>query len=260
MSALSTRAGSAALVWALTAVCHAETAVSEAAVAGVNLQRMQSANGGSIDVDWVETAEKRVVTAGAGFTKIGDSQWAVLRGAMSQIGDVLPAVSGSVDIGPGSNDGDQFTYLKLGVGISAPLTERWRFFARDTYVDIEPVSGHIVTLGADTMRRSGLSLQLQASRSTSGSLDERGHLVRIDYRARPPYLTGGVAVTRTNDRFALGAAPTDISTTNVREAFVGMSLPVRGGELTITAQLGNVGGVQRRGLSVFVRSAIASRG
>lgn len=259
MSARSKRAAVAALVWCLAAACRAETPAAEALVAGLNLQRMPSADGSIIGVDWVQATESRVITAGADVANIGQSQWTVLKASATQKRGARPAVSGSVDIGPGSNTGERFTYLKLGVGLSAAPFERWRLFARDTYVDIEPVSGHIVTVGGETTRPNGFSLQLQTARSASGTLDEQSHLVRADYRARPPYLMGGVAVTTTNERSALGATPTDASATRVRQGFFGVSFPVRGTELTIAAELGKVGGLRRSGLSVFVRSPLPAR-
>lgn len=253
------RAGGALLLWCIAGVCHAETEVAEAVVAGVNLQRMESADGGSIGADWIRTTEKRVYTAGAGTTNIGTSQWTVVRATAAQIRGTRPAVSGSVEVGPGSDGAERFTYSKLGVGFSASLAERWRLFARDTYVDIEPVAGHILELGVEATRRNGLSLQVQASRSVSGSLYEHGQLVRVDYRARPPYFMGGVSVTTTNERIALGGAQTETSVTKVRQTFFGVSFPVRGKELTIAAELGYVGGARRGGLSVFVRSSMGER-
>jgi hypothetical protein len=259
MSASAVRAASAALLWCLTAVAHAETAASEAVVAGLNLQRMPNANGGDIGVDWVQATERRVITAGADIADIGQSQWTVFRATAAQKRGPRPAVSGSVDLGPGTNAGERFTFLKLGVGLSASLSEQWRVFARDTYVDVEPVSGHIVAVGGETTRPNGVSLQLQTARSISGSLDEDSHLVRFDYRARPPYLMAGIALTTTNDRLALGAEPMQTSTTRVRQGFFGVSFPVRGKELTIAADIGEVGDVRRTGLSLILRSPIDSR-
>jgi hypothetical protein len=228
-------------------------------VAGINLQRMPNANGGDVGVDWVQATERRVITAGANVANIEQSQWTVFRASATQTRGTRLAVSGSVDLGQGSNAGERFTYLKLGVGISVSPSEQWRLFVRDTYVDVEPISGHIVAVGGETTRRNGLSLQLQTARSVSGSLDEASHLVRFDHRARPPFLMAGVAFTTTNDRFALGVSPAQASTTRVRQGFFGVSFPLRDKELTIAADIGDVGGRRRDGLSLILRSPIDSR-
>jgi hypothetical protein len=259
MSGSFTRAASVAFACCLTAVCRAETVTAEAVVAGLNLQRIPSANGGDIGVDWVRATEDRVITAGADVADVGQNRWTVFRATATQKRGTRPALSGSLDFGPGSNAGERFTYLKLGVGVSATLSERWRMFARDTYVDIEPVAGHIIAVGGETTRSNGLSLQLQAARSMSGSLDEDSHLVRFDYRAQPPYLMGGIALTTTNDHLTLGGEAAAVSTMRVRQGFFGLSFPLRGKELTIAADIGDVGGVRRTGLSLILRSPIDSR-
>jgi hypothetical protein len=249
----------ATLAAGIAVLCAAEAAAAETIVAGVNLQRMPSANGGSIGVDWVNTTERRVVTAGADMSSIGTSRWTVIRGTVAQDTNARSAFSASLDVGPGSNAGDGFTFLKIGVGVSARLTERWRVFVRDTYVDVEPVSGQVVALGAETTPRNGFSLSLQTSQAVSGSLDEGGYLVRIDHRSRRPFLMGGLSSTTTNNKFAYGAAPTEATETDVRHAFFGLSFPVRRRELTIAAQLGKAGDVRRSGLSVVVSSPIETR-
>lgn len=256
MNAPFVRAASAALAFGLSVACHAETPASEVLVAGLNLQRMPSANGSSVTVDWVRSVEQRVVTAGADVSKVGRNQWMLFKASAAQNRGARPAVSGSVDIGPGSNDGERFTFLKLGLGLTAPLSEHWNFFARSAYVDVEPIAGHIVTVGGDTTRPNGVSFRLQTARSASGSLDERSHFVRFDYRARAPYIMAGITAASTNNRLSLGAVPIETAATKLRQAFFGLSFPVRGKDLTVAMDLGKVGGVRRSGVSIFVRSRI----
>jgi hypothetical protein len=167
-----------------------------------------------------------------------------------------PALSGSVDIGPGSNGSERFTFVKVGLGVSVPLARRWRLSGETTYVDVEPVAGRIVTLAGTITGRNGLAIRLQTSSSVSGSLDERGNLARFDYRIKPPFWMGGIATATTNNRFALGATLPDARGTRVRQAFFGLSFPLRRKALTVALDVGETGAVRRTGVSFFIKSPL----
>lgn len=247
----------ALLACCLAAASRAESAATEALVGGVNLQGMRGANGGSAGVDWVRTTARHVVTGGAQISNVGPSRWAVVRGTVAQHRGRRTSVAGSIDVGPGSTEGERFTYRKFGARLSAPLAARWTLLAESTYVDVDTVSGNVVTLGGETARANGLSFRVQGARSTSGTLDEHGFLLRFDRRAAPPYLLAGVTASSTNNRLTLGAQA-DAPTTRARQAFVGLSFPLRSGELTVALDLGDVGGLRRSGLAVYVRSPLAA--
>jgi len=255
---VSARTASAALVCSLAGVCAAETAPSEAVSAGVNAQRMPSAGGGSASVDWVQVSERRVVTAGASVANVGASQWTLIKGSLARNREKGLSWFGGLDVGPGSNGGERFTFFKAGFGVSAPLGARWRVSAEGTHVDVEPVTGDVVTLAGETNRASGLGLRLQTSSSVSGTLDERGYVVRLDYRAKAPYLMGGFATTRTNNRLSLGASATDSSALRVHQAFVGVSFPLRRTALTVAFEHGKAGTARRTGVSVVVKVPLES--
>jgi hypothetical protein len=249
------RAASAALLCCL-ASARADAATSEVVVAGLNLQQMPSADGGSIGVSWVRAADTHVITAGTEISNIGPSQWSVVRVTAAQLRGGRPALSGSLDVGPGSNGDDRFTFLKVGLGLSGSVTERWTLFGQSTYVDVEPVSGNIVAIGGETRRSNGLSFRLETSQSVSGTLDERSHIARVDYRKQTPYYMAGIVATTTNSRLSLGAAPTETSATRVRQLFLGMSFPIGRKDLTIALDVGKAGDVRRSGLSFFFRSPL----
>lgn len=250
--------GAAALLFAASAACGAELEPTNVLTAGIYRQSMRDADGGSIDAHWIGTNERRVLTAGASLANIGANQWTTLRVSAAQNRATRAALSGSVEIGPGSGGGGRFTVLKTALGVSKPLTERWRITARSSYVDVGDVSGHRLTLGGATTRGNALSLRLETSRSTSGTLDERSLLARIDFRGKAPYVMAGVATSITNDRLTLGAPSAAASKTRIRQAFGGASFPLRRHELTVTLELGKVGDERRSGVSFFVRSPLGT--
>jgi hypothetical protein len=121
-------------------------------------------------------------------------------------------------------------------------------------VNVDAVSGHVLTLGGETTR-GNLSVRLQASRSLSGTLDEQGHLVRFDRHGRT-HILAGLAATQTNDRVSLGDSPADTRTTKLRQVFVGVSFPLRRHVLTVAVELGEVGTQRRNGVSFFIKSPL----
>jgi hypothetical protein len=215
---------------------------------------MPGANGSTAEVAWARVSDRRTMTAGAAIANVGPNRWTSLRASAAQNRGRGPALSGSIDVGPGSNDDGSFTFLKLGVGIAAPLANRWRVSAEDTYVNVDAVSGHVLTLGGETTR-GNWSVRLQASRSLSGTLDEQSHLVRFD-RSGKTHIMAGLAATQTNDRVSLGDSPAETGTTKLRQVFVGVSFPLRRHALTVAVELGEAGTTRRHGVSFFIKSPL----
>lgn len=255
MSALR-RAANAAFLCCLATLCRAETQSSESVLAGINVQSMQGADGTSVDAGWVRSSERSIVSAGAAVANIGSNQWTLFKATAAQNRESRPALSGSVDIGPGSNGSDRFTFVKLALGVSAPLARRWRVSGETTYVDVKPIAGQILAVAGTLTGRNGLAIRLQASDSVSGSLDERGTLARFDYRSKPPFVMGGISTATTNNRFALGASRVDEQVTRLRNAFFGLSFPLRRKALTVALEVGKVGEARRSGVSFFVKSPL----
>lgn len=246
----------ALLGWSAAAECAEPV---EVLVAGLRLQRMPTADGNSVAVDWVRIGETRIVSGGAEVSNIGPNQWTVFRATAAQNRGERVAASGSFDIGPGSTDGERFTFLKVGMGVSIPLPGSWKLFGQNLYVDVEPTKGNVVTLGGETTRPGGVALRVQTSRAVSGTLDETSHVVRLDFRVNARSYLAGLATSSTNNRLSFGESPLETGTTRFREAFFGLSFPIRRRDLTIAAELGETAGVQRSGLAFFVRSPMSSR-
>ncbi len=259
MTLLAPRIASLVLGCCLTALCGAQPANTEVLITGLRLQRMPSADGNSIAADWVRVSESRIVSSGAEVSNIGPSQWTVFRAAAAQNRSERVAANGSIDIGPGSTSGERFTFLKVGMGLSVPLPGRWKLFGQSLYVDVEPTTGNLITLGGETVRPGGLGLRVQTSSSVAGTLDERSHLVRFDFRAGKRSYMAGLAASSTNNRLSFGESPLELDTTRLRQAFFGLSFPLRRRELTIAGELGDIAGVRRSGLAFFVRSPMSPR-
>src|SRR5262245_7674777 len=127
MSVLARWTASLVLGCCVASPCSAEP-VSEVLVTGLRLQRMPSADGNSVAVDWVRVGEARVVSGGAEVSNIGQNQWTVFRATAAQNRGERVAANGNIDIGPGSTAGERFTFLKVGMGLSVPLPGQWKMF------------------------------------------------------------------------------------------------------------------------------------
>jgi hypothetical protein len=257
MNVLRWAAAGAALSVGFTPVTRADAGSPQTLIAGLSRQQMENADGGSVDVDWVRPASTYVISGGLATVERGSSRWTVFKVAAAQSRAAGVALSGGLDVGPGTNNGDGFTFRKMTLGLSVPLTRRFRLSTQEMYVDVEPVSGYVVSVAGETTYDNGLSFRLQASRSVGGTLDERGRVARLDYRGKVPHFMAGAATSITNNASSLGALPT-ASVTTFRQAFVGMSFPVRRTELTIILEDGRAGTVRRSAVSFFVRAPIES--
>jgi hypothetical protein len=243
---------------ALTALCfaplgRAQIDGTESLIVTFNAQQMRRANGRTAGLDWVGRFDAGVLSIGAHSSDVGPSQWSVLGvGGSRPVGEKR-ILSGRLDIGPGSTDGQAFTFKKLHAALSFPVSPRLTLTAYDTFVDVAPVSGHLIGGGARLTGDKGRSLQMQVAASAGGNLDEQSFSTRLDYRATPPYFMAGLVLSRSNNALLLNIPGTEAVNTRLRQGFAGATLPLRRTELTIALEAAKIGDSRRYAVTVAVR-------
>lgn len=235
--------------WCLCVSALAQTESSERIIVEVGAQRMSEADGGSLRVDWVRSFESGVLSVGANRSAVGAGHWTLMSIGGARTYPAGWVLSGGVDFGPAKIYGDYSTFAKARAEISIPVSRGWTLSAQESFVDVHPVSGHLITGGARWVRDSGLSFNMQMSKSVAGDLDQRSMLFRLDRRAMPPYLMAGLVLGTSNNRLLLGVPDADAVETALREAFVGISFPFSRTELTFVTAVAQIGAARRASLS-----------
>lgn len=222
-------------------------------VASLVAQRQPGGSGGSLGADWIGRYGSHVLTVGAMASEAGSSRWTLIR-----VGGALPlsggwTVAGGLDYGPATIDTADTTFTKLRTELSVPFGRRWTFRAQETYVDVQPVVGHLLGAGAALALDGGLSLDVQLAQSIGGSLDDSSVSLRVDYRARAPYLMAGLVAGTSNNRLHVNQGGIASQRTGLRVVFLGLTMPLEAVDLTVAMEMAHVGTARRRSLTLAWR-------
>ncbi len=222
-------------------------------IVGAAHQAMSGADGQRLDADWVRSADRFVLSAGLHAASIGPNRWTLLgANGMRRYGSRL-MITGGVDTGPADLDGESTQFSKLRFGANWRIGSRWSVQAEDEYVDVGDLFGNSLTFGATAIGNDGFSFSLTHRGSVSGNLDVHSTSFRMDYRAQPPYVMAGFSIGESNNQIDLQIFGTDIVTTSLRQAFVGITLPADRHELTLSFELGEIGSIRRAAFGASVR-------
>jgi hypothetical protein len=227
-------------------------------IVAAGYQDLPDSTGNSVGADFVRSSAARMLSFGAETVSVADSHWSVVRGsAYRQLrggADLL----GSAAIGPGSTNGESFTYERLQLGGTIPVTDEWRLVARDTFVDVEPIRGQVLTLGGNR-RRGSTIMQFDVSHAVGGNIEQRSVGFRIDGRMRKSTVFVGGLVGDTNNRLLFNEVGLALSDMKLRQAYAGMTLMLGKCDVTMTVDSATSGGVRRQSIGAIVGIPLASR-
>jgi hypothetical protein len=221
-------------------------------------QDLPDSSGNSASADFVRSSGARVLSFGAETTSVADSHWSVVRGSFYRQLRSGADVLGSAALGPGSTNGESFSYERLQAGASLPLTADWRLVARDTFVDVDPIRGHVLTLGA-SRRHGSATMQFETSQAVGGNIEQRSVGFRIDGRIRKSAVFAGGLVGDSNNRLLFNEAGATFSDTKLRQAYAGVTLMLGKLDLTMTVDAATSGSVHRQSIGAVVGIPLGSR-
>jgi hypothetical protein len=227
-------------------------------IVGGSYQDLPGASGRSVGVDWVRSGAVRVVSFGSESVSVADSQWSVARGSVYRRLSGGADIFGSAAVGPASTNGESFSYKRLEAAATVPLTASWRLVARDTFVDVEPIRGHVLTLGAN-VRRGTVTTQFEVSQGVGGNIEQHGINLRIDGRIRKATVFAGALVGNSNNRLLLNEAGATVSEARMHQAYAGMTLLLGRVDLTLTVDVASSGSTRRQSIGTFIGIPLASK-
>jgi hypothetical protein len=243
-------------VWG--AAAPAGTSAAEYGIVSTGVQQAAGGDGVNVMMGWLGRYDTHVATLAIDHSIVEDSSWTVFRAGATSFRSARLSLSGSMDLGPARIGGDASVYKKVSFEAAFAVGGRWTLKALDTFVDVAPQSGHVLGAAASWRADRALLLHAQATTSISGNLDERNLVLRADYRARPPYLMGGIVVGESNDRLLLLNFPSAASEKELREAFAGVVVPLARFELTVVADAAEIGDFRRRSLTLSFNMPLES--
>jgi len=221
-------------------------------------QDLPDASGNSAGVDFVRSFGARAMSFGAETVSVADSHWSVVRGSVYRQLRGGTDVLGSGAVGPGSTNGDSFSYGRLQIGSTVPLSGAWRLVARDTFVDVEPIHGHVLTIGA-SVRRGAATTQFEISQAVAGNVEQRSVGFRIDGRVRKLAVFAGALSGDSNNRLLLNEVGAAIADTKMRQVYAGMTLMLGKLDLTMTVDMATSGSTHRQSIGAVVGIPLGSR-
>jgi hypothetical protein len=233
---------------------HAQDS-SDHLIVGVSAQRMENADGTQVDLDWTRTGAAGVLSLGVNDTAVGSSRWTLFKAGAARTLSRGIGLSGNLDHGPASIDGERTRFTRLRAMASIPVRGNWTLQIADQFVDVEPVSGHFLS-GIARLARGAASFEWGLTDAISGTLDHESLSFRFDYRGAPPYVMGGLALGRSNNRLVLQGLDTDSVAVDLREAFAGVAAPIGRAEILFVMDAARAGDTRRLSLSAVLRMPI----
>jgi hypothetical protein len=217
----------------------------------MSLQRAPDADGQTLSAAWVQSAGRDLWLAGAELTEIAGAEWTVARFGVTRRLRSGRDLTTQVDIGPANVGGERFVFKKIFADATVASRDRWLVRVSDTFVDVQPLHGHLLGTAFGWRAENGLSMEARAARSIAGNLDELTKAIRFDYRASPPYLMAGAVRTTSNNRLLLNV-PGLSAEREVHEHFAGVTVPLRGVDVTFVADTARMPGLRRDSVMVAV--------
>lgn len=234
----------------------AQEAPSRHVILAWSAQHLADDHGRSLSLDWVGAEAGDVYSLGAELAEVSSTRWNVFHASLAKrLGSRVTWAAG-MGVGPGSTDNDRFTYVRANASLSIAVGDAWSVGVKDTYVDIEPVRGHLLTMGAAWHGSRVLSLAAELTSSASGNLDDRMLNLRADRRLGTRSLAAGISTGTSNNRLIFNLPSASASETRLRQLFLSFTIPVGQLALTFSLDAARLGDLDRVGLSVLARMAV----
>lgn len=250
MTLRTVRCLAASLACCLTGLASAQG--TEYLIIGGGAQQMAGADGANLAAHWVATMPAGTLSVGAARTDLGDSRWTLVSVGAFRTFPRGWSLSSGLDVGPAILEGASERITKLRAEAAFPVSSRWTLRVEETYVDVRPVSGHLLSGAVRFAASQALSFDVKAGRSIVGNLDDESLSLRLDYRAAPPYLLAGIVLGSSNNRLLLNI-PGPGTTTRLRQGFVGLTFPIDAASVTIAVEVAKIGDTRRSALSASLR-------
>lgn len=252
MMVRSMRGALAVLVLGFAGSAGAQNAGPEYFVVAGGLQQMPGADGANLATHWITALPSGTLSVGAARTDLEGDRWTLMSVGASRAFPRGWNLATGIDIGPAVLNGESERFAKMRAEASIPVSSRWSIRAEESYVDVYPVSGHLVSGAVRFAPTEKHSFDFKLTRSIAGNLDDASVSFRFDYRGVPPYLMAGIVAASSNNRLLLNT-PGSGTTTKMRQGFVGLTFPIDEISVTVVAEIADIGDARRTALSASLR-------
>ena len=214
-------------------------------------------SGGRVDYAYSLVDGNGVTLAAAGYELAG-SRWAYGEVGGGRALGSRRVLSGGGSLGSGERGRESFGYERYGLGLALEAIEkRLVLTLEDEYYDIDTTRGNLLTLRAGATLSPRLTVEVHRSESLSGNLDSDFTGLRLDGAgSRFGWLAGGGAGrSRPEILDLVGSA----ASTDLREIFAGVRVPVSGSQLVLVVDYLDLDGVDRLTVTLGVQLAFTSK-
>lgn len=201
--------------------------------------------GGTGEIDWLHVlSPRRSLNVGASSFSLAGTQW-----AYGRLGSTLKPASrttlhAETELGRGREAGRGFAYKSLRGSLAHEVLEkRLVVEIEDRFLSVQQVSGNVVKLGAAYLPSATFSVTAAAHGTTSGNVDTRVLVLRVDREAKAFSAFAGVSAGRSRPVLVeLGATG---PAQRLRQAFGGVGIPVGRLRLIMAVDWLDLGEVRR---------------
>lgn len=216
--------------------------------------------GGNGSVEWLHSnATGMTYTLGAAAFTVLDSNWAFGRGSIAFRPSDKIVVQAQASVGGGHMAGTTFPYQIYEGGLTYKTTDRVYLKINEQYLGIGEVKGHLLKPGVMLLLTQRFTADIAYAHSIAGNIDSAFLTSRFDFKTRRMGFLGGIA---------MGRAPAEIVNLKVggqprsetwKEVFVGFSIPLPWGELTVISDFPNLGATRRQTLTFGWKMPLRAR-
>lgn len=204
--------------------------------------------GGTGEIDWLRVLSPRQsLNVGASSFSLAGTQW-----AYGRLGTTLKPASrttlhAETELGRGREAGKGFGYKSLRGSLAYEVLEkRLVFEIEDRYLQIQQISGNVLKIGASFLPSASLSVTAAAHGTTSGNVDTRVLVLRVDREGKAFSAFAGVSAGRSRPVLVELAATGPAQ--GLRQAFGGVGIPVGRLRLIMALDWLDLGEVRRGSL------------
>lgn len=231
-------------------------------VAAEYVETRRNVKGQRASVDWIDRRDSgSVLTYGVSRFEMDDTSWSLARISAYRPLSHDIRMDFALAAGPGQTAGERYTYQKAELGIELPLVDHWRLGFRDSYLNIHPTRGHLLTTNLRYQPENDWSIAFSLNESIAGNLQASAASVRFD-RFAAVHWFAGVVRGSTNDTRLLDVAdltPAETAGDRYWQYFLGANLSIGPATLTIAADVLGQGQERRRAVNVAIKLPIGNR-
>jgi PAS domain-containing protein len=201
--------------------------------------------GGAGDVEWLHSLSSGAsLKLGASSHALAGARWTYARAGATLKPGSRATLHAEADLGRGADAGRAFSYRAFRGGLAYEVIDtRLVLEAEDQLVDIHGTVGNVVKLGFTAIPWRSLSAKAAVQGTTSGNVDARCWMLRLDHQTRRFGAFAGVSAGRS--RPVLLQIGVKGPSQALREVFGGASIPVGRLRVVLALDLLELGSVRR---------------